>query len=235
LNTPRLVSVITPTLNEATLLPDRAGELALQEPPWEWIVADGGSHDGTAELARSLGARLVLSPPGRGIQLAAAARAAAGDVLVVLHADTALPGRAFSTIRTVLTDPAIVGGNFTLRFGQGGLADRIFGAYYRLQQDLLGLFFGDSVLFARTAALLKSGGIPEVALFEDLEAVRRLRRLGRLVRLPLVVQTSDRRYRGRAVRTVLHWTGLVALYVAGAPPGLLARLYSPHRPHDGST
>jgi glycosyltransferase involved in cell wall biosynthesis len=229
LSTAGLVSVITPTLNEAELLPARARELALQEPPWEWIVADGGSHDGTTELALTLGARLVVSPPGRGTQLAAATRAAAGDFLLFLHADTALPPNAVATIRAVLAAPGVVGGNFTLRFGQGRFVDRFLGVYYRLQQQLLGLFFGDSALFARKAALLEAGGIPETALFEDLEAVRRLRRTGRLVKLPLVVQTSDRRYRGRVARTVALWTALLALYKAGAPPGMLARLYPPHR------
>jgi rSAM/selenodomain-associated transferase 2 len=229
-NPVRLVSVLTPALDEAAALGDRARELAAQEPPWEWIVSDGGSRDGTPELARSLGARVVVGPRGRGLQLAAAAGAARGDALLVLHADTALPRGALAAIRAALADATAVGGNFTLRFGSGGLADRVFESYCGVQQRLLGVFFGDSALFVRTSAFHAAGGFSDAPVLEDLELVRRLRSAGRLVRLPLQVRTSDRRYRGRVVRTVATWAALVALYAAGVAPRRLARLYPPHAP-----
>jgi len=57
--TPRL-SVIIPTLNEAGYLPLLLEALAAQtRPADEIIVADAGSVDGTAELARRRGARVV--------------------------------------------------------------------------------------------------------------------------------------------------------------------------------
>jgi rSAM/selenodomain-associated transferase 2 len=224
-----LVSVVTPTLDEAATLRDRAHELAVQEPPWEWIVADGGSRDGTPELARSLGARVIVGPRGRGVQLMAGTSAAAGDALLILHADTALPRGALAAIRAALADASTVGGNFTLRFGSGRVADHVFEAYYRAQQRLLGFSFGDSALFARAGVFRFVGGFSDAPVFEDLDLVRRLRRIGRLVRLPLEVRTSDRRYRGRVVRTVATWAVLVALYAAGVPPRRLARLYPPHR------
>jgi rSAM/selenodomain-associated transferase 2 len=224
-----LVSVVTPTLNEAATIGERARELAMQEPPWEWIVADGGSRDGTAELARSLGARVVVGPKGRGGQLVAGTSVATGDAVLVLHADTSLPRGALTAVRAALADASTVGGNFTIRFGPGGLAARVFEAYCAAQQRLLGIFFGDSVLFVRAGALQAVGGFSDAPVFEDLDVVRRLRRAGRLVRLPLEVRTSDRRYRGRVVRTVATWASLVALYAAGVAPRRLARLYPPHR------
>ena len=59
------LSVIIPTFNEH----DRLGALLAclgQSQVFEVIVADGQSTDGTAELARASGARVVTSRRGRG-------------------------------------------------------------------------------------------------------------------------------------------------------------------------
>ena len=70
------LSIIIPTLNEASYL-ETAVETAISRAgrrPHEVIVADCGSTDGTAELAGSLGARVVNGPllrtaaPRRSIQ-----------------------------------------------------------------------------------------------------------------------------------------------------------------------
>ena len=84
------ISIIIPTLNEA------AGITATLEhirnlPNVEVIVADGGSHDQTVELARLAGATVVRCNRGRGKQMNAGAALASGEVLLFLHADTKLP------------------------------------------------------------------------------------------------------------------------------------------------
>lgn len=82
-----MVSVIIPTLNEAAYLPQLLEALARQtQPPEEVIVADAGSEDGTPEIARAWGARVV--PSGRpAVGRNAGARAARGTWLVFLDAD----------------------------------------------------------------------------------------------------------------------------------------------------
>ena len=56
-------------------------------------MVDGGSDDGTADIAGALGARVMSAPRGRGAQLAAGVAAARGEWLLLLHADTRLePG-----------------------------------------------------------------------------------------------------------------------------------------------
>lgn len=83
---PRL-SVIIPTLNESAFLPALLDALFAQtRPADEIIVADAGSTDGTADLARARGVMVVpggLPGPGRN----AGARAATGDLFFFLDAD----------------------------------------------------------------------------------------------------------------------------------------------------
>lgn len=224
-----LVTVVTPVLDEEEELPRRARELEAQEPPWEWIVADGASGDRTVEVAERLGAIVVQAPRGRGPQLNAGAGRASGEALLFLHADTRLPSGALSAVRRALRDGGVVGGHFALRFGDGSATDRLFAGYYDLQERLFGVFYGDSAIFVRASAFASVGGFPDEPIFEDLGLVQRLRRAGRLVTLSPPVTTSSRRYRARPIRTILRWGSLLALYGLGVPPRKLASLYPPVR------
>jgi (heptosyl)LPS beta-1,4-glucosyltransferase len=83
---PRLpISVVIPTLNEAPRI-----RSALETVQWadEVIVADAGSTDGTADIARSAGAR-VMTVPGRtiGAQRNAAIETARNPWILALDAD----------------------------------------------------------------------------------------------------------------------------------------------------
>ncbi|MGH2370779.1 MAG: glycosyltransferase, partial [Chloroflexota bacterium] len=86
----RTISVVVITLNEAGVIRSclqRLREAAALEGAVEVIVSDGGSRDGTAELAAEH-ARVVTAPGGRAAGLNAGAAVAGGDVLLFLHADT---------------------------------------------------------------------------------------------------------------------------------------------------
>ena len=86
-----MISVIIPALNEAQNLPGVLAALAGDGVEAEIIVVDGGSADGTPDVARRAGVRVIEMAPGRGDQLRAAAEAAAGDVLWFLHPDSRVP------------------------------------------------------------------------------------------------------------------------------------------------
>src|SRR5438132_12625845 len=89
------ISVIVPTLGEAIRIRGTLEALApLRAGGHEVIIADGGSSDGTRELAAALCDRVVASARGRGLQMNAGARAAAGDAFLFLHAETHLPASA---------------------------------------------------------------------------------------------------------------------------------------------
>jgi len=223
------ISVIMPTLNEAANLPARARELAAQTGPWEWIVADGGSTDESASIARALGAVVVRCERGRGPQLNAGAARAGGNVFVFLHADTALPQGAFAHVRAALDDPKIVGGNFTFAFDDDSFAGRALGFVYAAKRTLFRVWYGDSALFVRASAFEALGGFAPFPILEDLHFIERLQRFGRTRRLDTVVTSSARRYRGRVVETIVRWTTIFALYKGGVSPHRLARFYAPHQ------
>lgn len=221
-----LVSVVIPTLNEAGRIVGLVAAMRASAACREVIVVDGGSHDGTADLARAAGAQVFAEAPGRGRQLSHGAARASGDVLLFLHADSALPGAALDAIVAALADPAVVGGNFRIRFdGDSGFARWLTGFYAWFRR--FDLFYGDSAIFLRREIYDRLGGIRPIALMEDYDLCLRMGRAGRLCCIdePAVV-TSSRRFAGRhPVAIVSQWLLLHALYYLKVPPDLLARLY----------
>lgn len=218
------LSIIIPVLNEATTLPVLAQSLASLAEPLEIIVADGGSTDGTAELARAYGWQVVSAPRGRGSQMNVGARLATGEVLLFLHADTHLPAAAVTEIAAALADAQVSGGNFNLAFAGTSRAARWLTWLYPYLR-LGGMCYGDSAIFVRRSVFEDLGGYREFPLFEDVDLFRRLRRAGRFVRVPATATTSARRFEGRFGRTFALWACLQVLYWLGVAPQRLARFY----------
>ena len=190
-------------------------------------MVDGGSRDQTLSICSAEGAKVVIAPTGRGTQMHAGAIKSTGDVLWFVHADTVPPVHALDEIRKSLKDPTVAGGNFGLMFDGPSRAARQLTAIYPMLR-ILGLSYGDSGIFVRRDAYERIGGFRALALFEDLDLLRRLRRAGRFVHLPSRIVTSSRRFEERNFALVwLHWTTLQVLYWCGVPPNLLARWY-PH-------
>ena len=103
------ISLIIPTLDEETQLAETLNRAtAALGPEVEVIVVDGGSRDRTVEIAARYGT-VLLADQGRGPQLRAGARAATGEILVFLHADTWLPEGSAAAVRTALRNGAGAG------------------------------------------------------------------------------------------------------------------------------
>lgn len=210
------ISVVIPTLREAGEIEDcldHVRRLGFDEV----IVVDGGSDDDTVERARSRADRVEVETGGLARQLNAGASLASGEVLLFLYADTRLP----PTARELLADTfgpsrAPVGGAFQLGFESTSRGFRVIacGGNWR---NRLGLGpFGDQAIFATREAFEAAGGYDPGAFLEDLDLVRRLRRLGEFRLLPLEVKTSVRRWEARGFyRTLaIHWA-MTALYLLG--------------------
>jgi glycosyltransferase involved in cell wall biosynthesis len=195
------------------------------------LVVDGGSSDDTPTIAKQAGLKVVPSRRGRGHQLNAGAAVANGNVLLFLHADTALPPNAEAAIEVALTDSVMVGGNFRLAFSPPGLLNRSFAAVYNARSSRARHYYGDSAIFVRRDQFEALGGFREEMLMEDWEFVLRLqaycRRDGlQTTLLPLTVRTSARRFAGRRRwRYIGLWAWLHVLHARGVSGDRLAALY----------
>lgn len=221
------LSVVIPTLDEAAELPVTLARTVPLDGVAEVIVSDGGSTDGTPDLARAGGARVVTGPPGRGGQLRRGAQAAVGEVVVFLHADTWLPADAAGVIRRLLARPGTVGGGFRKAFRDGTAVIRLAAAWRSMVfTRVTGRFFGDQAVFVRRDVLEAADGVPDVPLMEEFELARRLVRHGRLRLAPATVLTSARRFGSHGLLRTWWLMGRIEYgYWRGEPLDALSRKY----------
>ena len=206
----RLCAII-PALNESAGLGATLASLAAQSEPLEAVVvADGGSTDGTAGLARAAGAMVLgCGRVGRGCQIAEALGTVGwADAVVIVHADMRLPIAAAAAIRKVLYErPGCPGGCLGHRFDRRWPTSWLVEGCDWVRARGFGISYGDQAQFFRPADLERVGGFPRQPIMEDLELARRLRRAGQPVYLGLPATVSYRRFERLGFwRTV--WTNL---------------------------
>src|SRR6267378_263699 len=163
------ISIIVPTLNEAELIQPLIEHLRERAAEAEIIVADGGSPDGTAELAAALCDRVVHGETGRAAQMNAGAQTARGEILWFLHADVkVLPG-CLTEIERIMSNPRVVGGFFRIRLPQSQPIYRLTDSFAHYAGLFLGMRCGDHGIFCRRKIFMDVGGFPDVPLMEDVE------------------------------------------------------------------
>lgn len=86
--------------------------------------------------------------------------------------------------------------------------------------------YGDQAIFLRAETFHAIGGFPDIPTMEDFDLIRRLRRRGRIVIVPVPIVTSARRWENMGVlKTTLINQAMIVGYLLGAPPTCLARWY----------
>jgi rSAM/selenodomain-associated transferase 2 len=227
---PTKISVVIPALDEEATLPATLASAApLRSRGHEVIVVDGGSADRTREIARAGADRVLEAPRGRARQMNAGARAATGDALLFLHADSLLPAGADECIRRALVaGPAW--GRFDVRIAGASPLLAVVAAFMNARSRLTGIATGDQAMFVRREAFEAAGGFPDIALMEDLAISRALKRVSPPARLRERVTTSGRRWAERGVtRTIVLMWWLRLQFFLGADPARLARTYDARR------
>lgn len=220
------LSVVIPTLNEAAHLGALLADLApSRRAGHELILVDGGSDDGTCAGAVHLVDRLLQAPRGRASQMNAGARAASGEVLWFLHADTRLPPGAPAALLAACREGA-VWGRFDVRLSGRPRVLRLVERLMNLRSRLTGIATGDQGIFVTRAAYERAGGFPDIPLMEDIALSRALRRQARPACLRERIVASSRRWETQGpVRTILLMWRLRLAYALGADPRRLARRY----------
>lgn len=221
------LSIIIPTLDEAPRIVATLESLGdLRRRGHEVIVADGGSRDATAALARDLADQVVCSPAGRAEQMNAGARAAAGDVLLFLHADSRLPAEADRLLLQGLAAGGLAWGRFDVQIAGTHPLLRLVESMMNLRSRLTRICTGDQGIFVRREAFAAIGGYPRQELMEDIAISVRLRRVSAPLCLRERCLTSARRWESEGVlRTIVLMWWLRLQYALGAAPARLARSY----------
>ena len=219
------ISIIIPAFNEA----DNIAKTLTSIGPGnnrEVIVVDGGSHDSTVSLARSLGARVVNSSPPKARQMNRGASVATGDVLLFLHADTLLPENFDEHILESLNRPGTVAGAFELSVDSPIPALRLIESLANWRSRRLRLPYGDQAIFVQSKLFHQVGGFPHIPIMEDFELMRFLRKKGEIVTLPVSVSTSPRRWEKFGIlKTTLINQLVIMAYFTGIAPDVISRWY----------
>jgi glycosyltransferase involved in cell wall biosynthesis len=205
-----LLSLVIPAWNEAALLPRLLASVEVARRHWdmagrshadiEVVVADNGSTDATAQIARDCGCRVV--PVEKRVIAASrngGAAAATGEILCFVDADSVLHPDCFLAVAAAMENPRTLGGatRVTMERWSPGIA-----ASFALILPLVWTTgFDTGLVFWRRADFQALGGYDETLLLaEDIDFLWRLTRLGRrrgqkLVRLRGVkTVTSTRKF-----------------------------------------
>jgi rSAM/selenodomain-associated transferase 2 len=219
------LSIVIPVLNEAGgIVRFLAALTGLRARGVQLIVVDGGSDDGTPELAAPHADLVIHANGGRAGQMNAGGKQAGGEALLFLHADTALPANADLLIGEALARRAW--GRFDIRFDSRHRMMPMVAAMMNLRSRATGIATGDQAMFVRRDVFFRVGGFAAIPLMEDIEFSKRLKRIGAPACLRQRVTTSARRWEKHGVwRTIVLMWRLRLAYYFGADPRELAIAY----------
>lgn len=219
------ISIIVPTYDEAAVIGALLAQLAtLRRRGHEVIVVDGGSEDGTVQIAAADADHIVSAPRGRARQMNAGAAVARGEVLWFVHADSLIPSDADGLIADAVRTARW--GWFDVRLSGAHPLLRVVEWMMNQRARRTCIATGDQALFVTRDLFRALGGFADLELMEDVQLTTRLKGHSppAVVATPLV--TSSRRWeRNGILRTIALMWRLRLAYALGAHPSALARRY----------
>jgi len=222
-------SIIIPVLNEAASVNSIIDHIhSLKgDVQKEIIVVDGDPEGLTLKAISRDDIGKLRSSTGRAIQMNEGAKKAKGNILLFLHADTALPLDALRLIATAMQDKQYVAGAFDLGIRSGRFIFRVIESVASLRSRLTGIPFGDQAIFMSKDYFDEIGGYKDIPIMEDVEIMERIRKRGdRIFIISKKVSTSSRRWEQEGILrcTLRNWL-LQALYFIGVSPRKLSKFY----------
>ena len=219
------VSIIVPTLNEAKCLGETLTYIQ-QLSPHEVIVSDGGSVDGTLEIAAKFTENVVTGPAGRSLQMNAGARIATGDIFLFLHADNHIESASYEKMSHSMENSEEIGGAFSLCIVSDKWSLRLITRLANLRSKYLGMAYGDQAFFVKKRIFHKMNGFAKLPICEDIDFFKRLRNLGPVILLSEKTLTSPRRWYKEGIWITTIKNILIAtLFELGFPLRILTKWY----------
>lgn len=220
------ISIIIPVLNEEKTLSYLLNQLqSFDAGNHEVIVVDGGSFDNSLFIAQEKATTVIVSKPGRAVQMNSGADVATGDVFLFLHVDTILPESALSTVSSSCIKDNCWG-RFDVRLSSDKFVYRLIESLINLRSRLTSIATGDQAIFIKRDLFNRLNGFPEIALMEDVAFSKRLKKYSAPVCLKNRVITSSRRWETKGViATVLLMWKLRLYYFFGVSPDKLKKMY----------
>jgi glycosyltransferase A (GT-A) superfamily protein (DUF2064 family) len=181
-----MISVIVPVNNQVLQLRRTLRALVPEKHGHEVMVVDGGSRDGSQELARATPwVRLLKQPGSIGAGVNAAAVAAKGDVLLILTPGTVLERGWSEAVEAAAAEEGFSFGAFRAAFDHRGALYRVPEFVALLRTRLYKLPREEQAVFLRRDQMLNGRVYLDLEVARDFNLARRLAREGRFKLLPL--------------------------------------------------
>lgn len=161
----KLVSIITPSFNQASYLKQTIRSVLEQDYPWiEYIVVDGASTDGSIDVIKKYESRLAYcvseKDSGQAEAINKGIARATGDIIAWLNSDDYyLPGTVGAVVRAFDENPDVnlVYGDMLAVNEHGQTINQLKYRQLTLQDLLCFQIIGQPAVFMRRSALLASG------------------------------------------------------------------------------
>ncbi len=221
------ISVIIPTLNEASIIQSQIEDLKAKtgDANIEIIVADAHSGDGTAAIAEKAGARVLsVEKSCRAKQMNGGAEVANGEILFFVHADLTVPN---SFVEDIIkgVEKGFLYGCYQVIFDQQVKGLKFNSSLSKYQ----GIFFrgGDQTLYITKDFFNKIGGFDDsVVIMEDYEILLRARKYQKIHIMPERVVISARKMeQNNYFRTNVINVLVFCLFFLGASQRTLVNIY----------
>ena len=188
------LSIIIPTLNEASHLPLLFSDLNIWPYDLEITIVDGDSTDLTTSIAQIQGVNIIkIVEPNRGNQLRIGASSSKGDWLLFLHADSRLKASWVKSIYKIITNKKSekAAWYFDFKIKNSNLQFRFLELAVALRSYFFQKPYGDQGLLIHKDLYLHSGGFNSIKIMEDLDFITRLTKKNKVKRIRESIYTDD--------------------------------------------
>jgi rSAM/selenodomain-associated transferase 2 len=224
-----MISIVIPTYNESSTIESTLINLfEIISTGDEVIIVDGLSEDETKEIAgKFTQAKLVTSKRGRALQMNMGAEKAENEYILFLHADTIISATCLTMLKNEIISNRIGWGWFPIKLNSPKFIFRVLELGANMRTSFTGTPLGDHGIFVKKDLFCEVGGFPEMPIMEEIEFVRKLKKISKGVEILSPVRTSVRRFeRSGVLKTFVTMWILRILYYLGMPPETLLRYYS---------